>query len=205
MKHYTDDELAQKLGTLSYPFQPTFEQKRTMQQSVFAEKNGKTKRRTLYWKPAFVSMLLLVSITLIVSLLIGKPDSLSSRFFSTDVTDSWEGVIMKQQDSFEITNYAIYFDGTTMGIQNNFMGESFLGNEQSETEIRNASDDYQAKLEKMKLQEGEYKNYTIRKAKDHYIISVPGENGFTYTLDKIAPRQYVGEDGIRYSVNNYIE
>ncbi|REB11620.1 hypothetical protein DVB69_00295 [Sporosarcina sp. BI001-red] len=205
MKLYTDDELTQKLGSLSEPFQPTQEQKKTMHQSVFHGKNVRTNRRTLHWKPAFVSMLMLISIAFIVTILIGKTYSLSSGFFAKDVTDSWEGIIMKQQDSFEVTNYSIAFDGETMGIQNNFMGESFIGTDKSDMEIRKAADDYQAKLSKMKLHEGKFQNYTVKKEKERYTITVPGENGFTYTLEKTAPRQYVGEDGIRYSVNNYTD
>ncbi|WOV83098.1 hypothetical protein PGH26_09150 [Sporosarcina jeotgali] len=205
MKPYTDDELTQKLGALSEPFKPTQEQKGTMHQSVFQGKNVRTKRRSLQWKPAFVSMMMLVSIAFIVTILIGKPNSLSSGLFAKDVTDSWEGTLMTQQDSFEVTNYSIAFDGKTMHIQNNYMGESLMGTDQSELEIRVASEDYQAKLAKMTLQEGDYENYTVKKKKDFYTITVTGENNFTYTLEKTAPRQYVGEDGIRYSVNTYID
>lgn len=205
MKPYTDDELTQKLGDLGSPFQPTQEQKRTMQQTVFRGENVRTNRRSLQWKPAFVSMLMLISIVFIVTILIGKPYSLSSGLFAKDVTDSWEGILMTQQDSFEVTNYSIAFDGKTMHIQNNYMGESFMGTDRSEAEIRAASEKYQAKLAKMTLQEGDYENYTVKKKKDLYIITVSGESDFSYTLEKTAPRQYVGEDGIRYNVNNYID
>lgn len=205
MKPYTDDELTQKLGSLSESFQPTGEQKRNMHQSVFHSKSVPHRYRKFHWKPAIISMLLLITIAFTVTILISKPNSLSSGFFAKDVTASWEGTIMKQQDSFEVTNYYIAFDGKTMYIQNNFMGDSFMGTEQSESEIRAASENYQAKLAKMKLQEGDYKNYTVKKKKDLYTITVPGENNFSYTLEKTAPRQYVGEDGIRYSVNNYID
>lgn len=205
MKPYTDDELTQKLETLSEPFQPTMKQKEMMHQTIFHKKCSQTKRFKYHWKPAVVSMLLVFSILFSVTFLLDKPNLLSFGFFAEDVTDSWENIIMTQQGPSDVSSYYIVFDGKTLHIKNDYIGESFMGTNKSESEIRAAAEDYQAKMAKKTLQVGEYQNYSIKKVKDRYTITIPGEKGFSYSVEKTAPRQYIGEDGIRYSVNNYID
>jgi hypothetical protein len=131
MKPYTDDELTRKLAALSKPFQPTMKQKETMHQSVFHGKSIQPKRSTFHWKPAVVSVLLLFSILFSVTFLLDKPNLLSSGFFAEDVTDSWENVIMTQQGPTDVTSYYIVFDGSTLHIKNDYLGESFMGTNQS--------------------------------------------------------------------------
>ena len=46
---------------------------------------------------------------------------------------------------------------------------------------------------------GEYTNYTVTQKGDTYTIKAEGKDGFTYTLEQVGPRRYVGEDGIEYS------
>lgn len=56
-----------------------------------------------------------------------------------------------------------------------------------------------------KLIPGEYKKYSVLKNKDTYTIKVKGNPKFSYTLNKVAPRKYIGEDGIEYSTSLYLE
>lgn len=205
MKPYTDDELTQKLGALNELFKPTMNQKEKMNQSVFHSKSIKTKRSRFHWKSAVVSMVLVFSILFSVTFLLDKQSLFSSGSIAEDVTDSWENIIMTQHGPSDVTTYYIVFDGETLHIKNDYIGDSFMGTEQSESEIRAAAEVYEAKMAKKILQVGEYENYNIKKVKDQYTITIPGENGFSYTLEKTAPRQFTGEDGIRYSVNNYID
>lgn len=206
MKPYTDDEMIEKLETLSEPFTPTHEQKESMHATIFQQKNKQNKRQPLQWKPALISLLLLITVMSGVTIMISKPDSHSLGFFAKDVTKSWNHVAIKQESPNDLTSYYLYFDGDTLHVfQNMDIGSSFMGSGMSESEIREAAADHQAKLAKMTLQEGEYQNYTVKKKKNFYEITVSGNNGFTYTLEKTAPRKYTGEDGIRYSTGQYIE
>lgn len=74
-----------------------------------------------------------------------------------------------------------------MNIQNDFMGR-----DQSRLEIKAAAESCQARLAKMKLQEGEYENYHVKKKNDVYTINLSGYNGFSYTLEKTAPANMLG-------------
>ncbi|MGG0642579.1 hypothetical protein ABE021_01370 [Sporosarcina gallistercoris] len=205
MKPYTDDEMIEKLETLSEAFHPTHKQKESMHATIFQQKNKRKKRSPLQWKPALISLLLLVTFVSAVTLMISKPDSHSLGFFAKDVTKSWNHVVMKQESSNDLTSYYLYFDEDTLHIQNVDIGSSLMGSGMSESEIQEAAADHQTKLAKMTLQEGEYPNYTVKKKKNLYEITVSGNHGFTYTLEKTAPRKYTGEDGIRYSTGQYIE
>lgn len=205
MKLYTDDEMIEKLEILSEPFHPTPAQKESMHATIFQQKNKRKKRSSLQWKPALISLLLLITIMSGVTIMISKPDSHSLGFFAKDVTESWNHVAMNQESSNDLTSYYLYFDEDTLHIQNMDIGSSLMGSGMSESEIQEAAAAHQAKLAKMTLQEGDYQNYTVKKKKTFYEITVSGNNGFTYTLEKIAPRKYMGEDGIRYSTDQYIE
>ena len=52
---------------------------------------------------------------------------------------------------------------------------------------------------------GKYKPYSVLKNDDTYTIKVKGKGGFTYTLNKVAPRKFIGEDGLEYSTSLYLE
>lgn len=206
MKPYTDNEMFEKLETLSEPFHPTPAQKESMQATIFQQQNKWKKREPLQWKPALISLLLLVTVVSAVTILISKPDSHNLGFFAKDVTKSWNHVVLQQESSNDLTSYYLQFDGDTLRVfQNMDIGLSFMGSNMSEAEIREATADHQAKLAKMTLQAGEYQNYTVKKKKNLYEITISGKNGFAYTLEKIAPRKYMGEDGIRYSTGQYID
>ena len=56
-----------------------------------------------------------------------------------------------------------------------------------------------------KLIPGEYEKYSVLKNKDAYTIKIAGKKGFTYTLNKVAPRKYIGEDGVKYSTSSYLD
>jgi len=204
--HCTDDELTRKLKALRKPFEPASAEKRAMHHAVFVQKQTTAKRHSIHWKPALISFLLLISIVTTLTVLAGKPGALNGSWFAKDVTGSWAGIIMEQTSDHDVAGYYIYFDESTLHVENTNIGESFMGNVNiTQAEVEKMADDYQAKLAKLTVQAGAYPNYTVKKKKDQYTITAPGENGFSYTLTKTAPRQFVGEDGIRYSVNNYTD
>ena len=55
------------------------------------------------------------------------------------------------------------------------------------------------------LEAGEFTEYSINKKNDTYTINVTSEQGFTYTLKKVAPRKFVSEEGIEFSTRTYVE
>ena len=61
------------------------------------------------------------------------------------------------------------------------------------------------KIKESPLEAGEFTKYSIKKNNDMYTIEVTGKQGFTYTLKKVAPRKFVGEEGIEYSTGTYVE
>lgn len=177
-----------------------------MRQAVFTAKQPRPARRVLHWKPLLVSFILLIGIISATTVLIGKPGASVTGWFAKDVTDSWENTIMEQTSRNEVVRYYIVFQENNLHIENTNIGETFMGNVNiTQAEVEKMAEDHQAKLAKMTMQPGDYPDYTVKKKKGMYTITVPGENGFSYTLEKTAPRLFTGEDGITYSVNNYTD
>ncbi|WJY27277.1 hypothetical protein [Sporosarcina trichiuri] len=206
MTRYTDDELNRELENLRKPFEPTPARKRAMRQAVFSAKQPSPAKRILHWQPLLVSFILLIGIISATTVLIGKPGASVNGWFAKDVTDSWSGMIMEQTSRNDVISYYIVFQENNLHIENTNVSETFMGNVNiTQAEAEKMAEEHQAKLAKLTMQPGDYPDYTVKKKNDLYTITIPGENGFSYTLEKTAPRQFTGEDGITYSVNNYTE
>ena len=98
-----------------------------------------------------------------------------------------------------IHNYSLYFHDGTLLIEDLFTG-STLGADFTEEDFKK-----HIPITDTKLIPGEYKEYSVSKNEDAYTIEVAGETGFTYTLNRVAPRKYIGEDGIEYSTSLYLD
>ncbi len=62
------------------------------------------------------------------------------------------------------------------------------------------------KIKESPLVVGEFTEYrVVKKNNDMYTIEVTGKQRFTYTLKKVAPRKFVGEEGIEYSTGTYVD
>lgn len=75
----------------------------------------------------------------------------------------------------------------------------------SKSEVEEKSKEFAKKKEKLTLKAGGFSGYSVKKNKDMYEITIPGKEGFTYTLEKFAPRKFSGEDGIGYTTSSYTD
>ncbi|WP_432351975.1 hypothetical protein [Sporosarcina sp. A2] len=121
-----------------------------------------------------------------------------------DVTNSWYGVALHQESNNGLTYYVLSFRGDSLVINDESLG-GYLDFEMSEAEVYAKAEELQAKKEKLTLKSGEFSGYRVKKNKEFYEITVPGKEGFTYTFEKIAPRKFMGEDGIRFKTSSFID
>lgn len=118
---------------------------------------------------------------------------------NNNVTSEWEGFYLEQTSKTSATQYAIYSIDGTLIIKNSFMASPRI--------IGSTKEDFNKHITitETELIPGEYKKYSVLKNKDTYTIKVKGNPKFSYTLNKVAPRKYIGEDGIEYSTSLYLE
>lgn len=118
---------------------------------------------------------------------------------NNNVTSEWEGFYLEQTSKTSATQYAIYSIDGTLVIKNSFMHPPRI--------IGSTKEDFNKHftITETELIPGEYKKYSVLKNKDTYTIKVKGNPKFSYTLNKVAPRKYRGEDGIEYSTGFYLE
>ncbi|MCG7344534.1 hypothetical protein MHZ92_10335 [Sporosarcina sp. ACRSL] len=112
-----------------------------------------------------------------------------------NVTSDWDEFYVQQTSTNSNTQYTIIFNRGTLLIEDLFTHSTF-GNNFSEEDLKKY-----ITITDTKLIPGEYKKYSVLKNKDAYTIKVTGETEFTYTLNKVAPRKFIGEDGIEYSTS----
>lgn len=81
------------------------------------------------------------------------------------------------------------------------MGDSLMGKEDEEPEK------YQNvyAIPEPALPAGEFEDFKIEREGDRYTLRVKGDKSFTYQLTKIAPRKYIGEDGVEFNTPFYID
>lgn len=120
-----------------------------------------------------------------------------------DVTTKWNEVVLYQESSNDLTHYIISFVDGSLTIEDEVIGG--MDTEMSEAEFYEKAEEIQTKKEELTLKTGEYSDYRIKKNKELYEITVPGEKGFTYSLERTAPRKFIGEDGIEYMTSAYID
>ena len=116
-----------------------------------------------------------------------------------NVTSDWDGFYVQQTSTNSNTQFTIYFHDGTLSIIDLFPNSTF-GDNLTEEEFKKY-----ITITEPKLIPGEYKQYSVIKNKDAYTIKVTGETEFTYTLNKVAPRKFIGEDGIEYSTSLYLD
>ncbi|MFC5602015.1 signal peptidase I [Sporosarcina koreensis] len=193
MKHLSDDDIAQELEKLVNAFQPTSMQKEKVRRLVFHPPNPKKRFRINSLLPSIVSLIVLLWVGIGLYVNIGGSDT-------TNVTASWDGMLLEQSSLTSPTRYVLEFKGASLTIKDDFLGSSFISNKV----------DREAYLRGYKIKEpllipGTYENYTMTQNGSTYTLKVEGETGFTYNLVKKGPRILVGEDGVEYSTRIYLD
>ena len=118
---------------------------------------------------------------------------------NNNVTAEWEGFYLEQTSNNSFTQYAIDSIDGTLEIKNSFIPSPRIDGSTKEDFNKHIT------ITETKLIPGEYKKYSVLKNKDTYTIKVKGNPKFSYTLNKVAPRKFIGEDGIEYSTSLYLE
>ncbi|MER1956797.1 MAG: hypothetical protein ABS942_05415 [Solibacillus sp.] len=118
---------------------------------------------------------------------------------NNNVTAEWEGFYLEQTSNNSFTQYAIDSIDGTLEIKNSFMPSPRIDGSTKEDFNKHIT------ITETKLIPGKYKKYSVLKNKDTYTIKVKGNPKFSYTLNKVAPRKFIGEDGIEYSTSLYLE
>jgi hypothetical protein len=205
MNHLSDDDMTKGLETFGQSFRPSATQKENSRRYIFQPNKRKKGFHIQSWLPTIVSIVVLFSIGIGIFVLInnesyiGAGDSSGNGAFVTDVTASWDGALLRQTSTTSPTNYEIIFSKDALVVMDRF--QSFEYNpDQSEEE---AFAKY--KIKESSLEAGKFTEYSVKKNDEMYTIEVTGRQGFTYTLKKVAPRKFVGEEGIEYSTGTYVE
>jgi hypothetical protein len=118
---------------------------------------------------------------------------------NNNVTAEWEGFYLEQTSNTSFTQYAIDSIDGTLEIKNSFIPAPRIEGSTEEDFNKDIT------ITETKLIPGEYKKYSVLKNKDTYTIKVKGSPNFSYTLTKVAPRKFIGEDGVEYSTSLYLE
>lgn len=193
MKHLSDDEIARELEKLGQAFKPSAVQKEKLRRSIFASVRPKKVFRINTLLPSFISLIVLLSVGVGLYVTIGGSDT-------TNVTASWDGMLLEQSSRTSPTRYVLKFYGTSLTIEDDFLGSSFMSDKvDKEAYLRGY------KIKEPFLTPGTYKNYTMTQSGGTYTLKVEGKTGFTYNLEKKGPRILVGEDGIEYSTRIYLD
>ncbi|MFS0689675.1 signal peptidase I [Sporosarcina sp. 179-K 8C2 HS] len=195
MKHLSDDQIAKELENLDQKFKPTRAQKEKAHRTFFQENGYRKKVRIQTWIPTVVTFILLLSLISGAFFLINDTVLQSNE----DVTSDWDEFYVQQTSTNSNTQFTIYFHDGTLFIYDITPYSTFDDNFNEEKFKKYIT------ITDTKLIPGEYKKYSVLKNKDAYTIKVTGETEFTYTLTKVAPRKYIGEDGIEYSTSLYLD
>ena len=118
---------------------------------------------------------------------------------NNNVTAEWEGFYLEQTSKTSFTQYAIESIDGTLEIKNSFIPSPRIDGSTKEDFNKHIT------ITETKLIPGEYQKYSVLKNKDTYTIKVKGIPKCSYTLNKVAPRKFIGEDGIEYSTSLYLE
>lgn len=193
MKHLSDEDMEQGLENLKSAFQPTPLQKKKARRLLFQQQPFKRKFRMNSLLPSLVSLIVLFSVGIGLYANIGESGT-------TNVTASWDGMLLEQTSQTSPTRYVLTFNGTSLTIEDDFLGSSFMsGKVDKEAYLRSY------KIKEPLLTPGTYENYTIEQNGDTFTIKVNGAQGFSYSLEKFGPRRLAGEDGVEYSTRIYLE
>lgn len=201
MKHLSDNDITEELDVLGQSFRPSSTQKENLHRQIFQPNRYKKAFRIRIWLPNFVTLLFLFSVGIGTFVLFNSEYSIGTGKgeLVTDVTASWDGVLLEQSSRTSRTNYAIMFIDNSLVINDRFF-DYVYNPDMSEKDVFE-----KYKIKEVPLVAGKYTNYSIKKNNDTYIIKVTGKREFTYTLKKIAPRKFISKEGIEYSTRTYLE
>ncbi|MDW0110218.1 hypothetical protein [Sporosarcina aquimarina] len=209
MKHLSDSEINQELKSLNMAVQPSSEQKREAEITIFQQASVKSAARPSKWIPIFVSLLLFISFAagsyvLISPSLTGSPADTASSEDSLNVTESWKNSYLRQTRNTDNSLFVLITTEHSLTIINEM--------ESATTEIDEKVEDGFAEKNKSvstlpepSLPTGEFDNFKMEKNGDQYTLQVNGDNGFTYHFTRIDPRKYEGEEGVIYDTSLFIE
>ncbi|MBD7983769.1 hypothetical protein H9649_04185 [Sporosarcina sp. Sa2YVA2] len=193
MKRLSDEDMEQGFENLKNAFQPTPVQKEKARRLLFQQQPFKRKFHMKSLLPSIVSLIVLFSVGIGLYINIGESGT-------TNVTTSWDGMLLEQTSQTSPTRYVLSFNGTSLTIEDNFLGSSFMsGKVDKEAYLRSY------KIKEPLLTPGTYENYTIEQNGDTFTIKVNGTQGFTYSLEKFGPRRLRGEDGVEFSTRTYLD
>ena len=101
MKHLSDDDITKELEMLGQSFQPSSTQKENLRRQIFQPNRNKKGFRIQTWIPTIVSLVVLFSVGIGIFVLfnneyIGTGESSGKGELITDVTASWDGVLLTQ-------------------------------------------------------------------------------------------------------------
>lgn len=204
MNHLSDDDMTKGLETLGQSFQPSAAQKENSRRHIFQPNQRKNGFHIQSWIPTIVSIVVLFSVGIGIFVLInnegyiGAGESSGNGALGTDVTASWDETLLWQTSTTSPTNFEVLFSKDSLVVYDRF--QSFEYNPDLSEE---PFEKY--KIKESPLEAGEFTKYRVKKNDDMYTIEVTGRQGFTYTLKKVAPRKFVGEEGIEYSTGTYVE
>ena len=207
MNHLSDDDMTKGLETLGQSFQPSATQKENSRRQIFQPNRHKKGFHIQKWIPTIVSLVVLFSIGIGTFVLInsenyiGAGESSGNGESIIDVTASWDRVLLTQTSTTSPTYYEIIVDKDSLIIFDRY--QSF-GEYNPDQNLEEALAKY--KIKESPLVVGEFTEYrVVKKNNDMYTIEVTGKQRFTYTLKKVAPRKFVGEEGIEYSTGTYVD
>lgn len=204
MKHLSDDDITKELEMLDQSFQPSSAQKENLHRQIFQPNRNKKTFRIQTMLPTIVSLVVLISVCTGIFVLfnneyIGTGESTGKGELITDVTSSWDGILLTQTSQTSPTYYEIIFSKNSLVIEDRFQSSGYDPDLSEEKALK------RYRIKEVPLVAGESTKYSIKKKNDMYTIIVPGKQGFTYILKKVAPRKFVGEEGIEYSTRTYVE
>lgn len=205
MKHLSDDDITKELEMLGQSFRSSSTQKEKLHRQIFQPNHNKKIFRMQTWLPTIVSLVFLFLVGTGIFVLINNEYSISTGESSrkgeliTDVTSSWDGVLLSQTSRTSPTYYEIIFTKNLLLIEDRFTSIGYNPDQSKEEALK------RFKIKETLLVPGRSTKYSIKKKNDTYTIKVTGKQGFTYTLKKVAPRKFVGEEGIEYSTSAYLE
>lgn len=192
MKHLSDEDMEQDFENLKNAFQPTPVQKEKARRLLFQQQSLKKKFRMKSLLPSIVSLIVLFSVGIGLYINIGESGT-------TNVTASWDRMLLEQTSQTSPTRYVLEFNGTSLIIEDRFNTFRYEPTLTKENYLK------RYKIKEPLLTPGTYENYTITQSGSMYTLKVEGKQGFTYNLEKEGPRILVGEDGVRYSSRIYLD
>ncbi len=126
MNHLSDDDMTKGLETLGQSFQPSATQKENSRHQIFQPNQRKTGFHIQKWIPTIVSLVVLFSIGIGIFVLInnesyiGAGESTGNGALITDVTASWDRVLLSQTSTTSPTNFEIMFDKDSLFVFDRF-------------------------------------------------------------------------------------